>query len=144
MKTELSRQIYLFIIFTLNGSFIGMLFDFFRIIRKSFKNTDFITSMQDILFCILTGVLLIYTIFIFNNGEIRLYVIAGISMGILLYMLLLSKHIIRISVKIITFLKKYIIKLLCIIFAPFKMIISIIKKTCILIFINIKKYVKKY
>ena len=37
------NQAYLFLIFTSNGVFIGLLFDFFRILRKSFKTINIIT-----------------------------------------------------------------------------------------------------
>lgn len=47
------NQAYLFLIFILNGLLIGILFDFFRILRKSFKTPDFITYIQDICFWIL-------------------------------------------------------------------------------------------
>ena len=71
-------QIHLFYIFTLTGILIGILFDIFRIARKSFNTSDFITHIEDILFLLIAGVLLFFTIFKFNNGEIRSYVIIGI------------------------------------------------------------------
>ena len=44
------NQAYLFLIFIINGIVIGLLFDIFRILRKSFKTSDIITYVQDILF----------------------------------------------------------------------------------------------
>ena len=38
-----TNQAYLFLIFMVNGIIIGILFDFFRILRKSFKTADLIT-----------------------------------------------------------------------------------------------------
>ena len=139
MKAELISQIYLFIMFILNGGIIGILFDIFRILRKSFKTSDFITSIQDILFCVATGIFLIYSIFIFNNGEIRLYVITGLLIGLLLYMLLLSKHIIKISINIIILLKRIFPFIIHIISVPIKIIISILKKPCTILFVIIKQ-----
>ena len=60
-------QALLFLIFIVNGIIIGLLFDFFRILRRSFKTKDFITYIEDILFWVLTGLLLLYSIFTFNN-----------------------------------------------------------------------------
>ena len=37
------NQAYLFLIFTLNGIFIGLVFDFFRILRQGFKTNNVIT-----------------------------------------------------------------------------------------------------
>ena len=79
------NQGYLFLIFIINGIIIGLLFDFFRILRKSFKTKDTITYIEDILFWILTGVVILYSIFTFNNGEIRLFMFLAIILGIILY-----------------------------------------------------------
>ena len=54
------EQAGVFAIFTLNGIIIGLLFDFFRIIRKSFIITDVGTYMQDISFWILDGIIFLY------------------------------------------------------------------------------------
>ena len=95
------NQGYLFLIFTIDGFIIGLLFDFFRILRKSFKTPNIVTYIEDILFWLLTEYLLLYSIFTFNNGEIRFFIFLGIGIGIILYMLTLSKYLIQINVFII-------------------------------------------
>lgn len=100
-----TNQSYLFLIFTLNGIIIGLLFDFFRILRISFKTPNFITYIEDIIFWIITGILILYSIFTFNNGEIRLYIFLGIIIGIVLYILLISSFIIKSNVFVIKALK---------------------------------------
>ena len=67
----ITNQAYLFLIFVINGLLIGLLFDFFRILRLSFKTRDFVTYIEDIIFWIITGIIVLYSIFIFNNGEIN-------------------------------------------------------------------------
>ena len=52
-----TNQAYLFCIFIINGIIIGILFDFFRILRKTFKTSDLITYIEDSLFWILTGII---------------------------------------------------------------------------------------
>ena len=99
------NQAYLFLIFTINGFIIGFIFDFFRILRKSFKTPNIVTYIEDICFWILTGYLLLYSIFVFNNGEIRIFMFLGICIGIILYMLILSKYLIQINVYIIKIFK---------------------------------------
>ena len=133
------NQGYLFFIFVLNGCLIGIIFDFFRILRKSFKTSDIITYIEDILFWILTGISILYFIFVFNNGEIRLFMFLGIAVGITLYMLIFSSFFIKINVTIILFLKKIIIKILKIILIPFKFIKKTFFKPISFIFINIRK-----
>lgn len=104
----MQNQVYIFLIFILNGLLIGLLFDTFRILRKSFKTSSIITCLQDITFWILSGLLLIYSIFKFTDGELRFYIFLGTLLGYLLYLLVFSKIYITISVYIITFIKKLI------------------------------------
>ncbi len=133
------NQVYLFLIFIVNGVIIGILFDFFRILRKSFKTNDVITYFEDLLFWILTGFSILYFIFAFNNGEIRLFMFLGIAIGITLYMLIFSSLFIKINVTIITFFKKVFIKVFEIILIPFKFIKKLFFKPFSFIFINIRK-----
>lgn len=100
------NQIYCFIIFIVVGIIISILFDIFRILRKVFKTPDFITYIEDIIFGVFSGIIIIYSIFIFNNGEIRLYLFLGILLGILSYLCTLSKLFIKFGDKIFTFFKK--------------------------------------
>ena len=124
----ITNQAILFLIFSINGIIIGLLFDFFRILRRSFKTHDIITYMQDVLFWVLTGFILLYSIFTFNNGEIRLFMFLGVALGVIFYMLCLSSYIIKVNVIIIKFLKNIIIKIFGIISIPFKAIYNLMRK----------------
>lgn len=115
------NQFYTLLYFILTGVAIGILFDIFRILRRSFKTSDFITYIHDILFWILTGVILLFSIFTFNNGELRGYIFVGIIFGIIIYVLLFSKHFIKVFVSIINFIKK-------IVGYPIKIIHNFLKK----------------
>lgn len=138
-----TNQAYLFLIFIVNGIVIGILFDFFRILRKTFHTSDSITYIEDLLFWIITGILILYSIFTFNNGEIRLFMFLAIILGVIGYILLFSSYVIKINVIIINFLKNIIIKIFGILSIPFKYIYMIIKKILFkpfsFIIINIRK-----
>lgn len=120
------NQAYSFIIFILNGLIIGLIFDIFRIFRKSFKTPDFITYLQDFIFWIIAGSILLYSIFKFNNGELRLYIFIGILLGVSAYILIFSRLFIKISVEIINFVKKVLFNLIVV---PTKFIIKLLKKS---------------
>lgn len=129
-------QLYTFLVFSLSGIVIGIFFDVFRILRKSFKTPDFITYIEDVVFWITTGCFILFLLYYFNNGEIRWYTFLGIFIGIILYILFISKYFIAINVKIIQFIKK----ILNIIFFSFKWIIrKLILKPISFIVINFKK-----
>ena len=130
------NQAYLFLIFSLTGVEIGILFDFFRILRRTIKTGNIVTYIQDILFWILTGILVLYNIWYFNNGEIRIYMFLGIIIVTLIYMSTLS----NISVKLFTKILSMIIKALEI---PFKTIITIFRKIITTILLLFTKNAKK-
>ena len=136
----MNSQIYIFIIFILNGFIIGLLFDIFRILRKTIKTRDFITYTEDIIFWILSSIIILYSIFKFNNGEIRLFIFTGIITGCLLYLLMFSKIFIKVSIYIINIVAKAINYTIII---PFSFLFNIIKKALIkpftFIVFNLKK-----
>ena len=136
-------QAYLFLIFSINGILIGLLFDFFRILRKSFKTPDFVTYIEDFVFWFLTGLIILYSIFKFNNGELRAYIFIALFIGIVIYMLALSKYIIKVNVTIINFIKLIASKIINILIFPFKFVLNLLKKVFLrpvrFIYINIHK-----
>ena len=153
MDNTIAIQLYSLLIFTISGIAIGIFFDIFRILRKSFKTPDIITYIEDIIFWIFTGIFFLFVLFKFNNGEIRSYVMIGLLLGIMIYMLTISKHFIKANVIIINLIKKvisypikFIWNLLKKIFKPFSFMVINIKKTfknfCRKMF-NIRKKVKK-
>lgn len=121
MNLNIYNQLFNLFIFIITGIVIGILFDTFRIIRKSFKTPDLVTYIEDIVFWILAGCILLFTIFTFNDGEIRIYIFAGLILGLSIYLLTLSKYFIKINVIILTFTKK-------IIYYPISIILNFMKK----------------
>ncbi len=141
----MTNQAYVFLIFIFNGLVIGILFDIFRIIRKSFKTSDLRTNLQDILFWILTGLIFLYSIFKFNNGELRAYIFLGVFLGVALYMLLFSKIFIKVNLFIVKIIKqvfKYIF------ITPIKYIFKFIRKVVLapisFTFINLRKALSNF
>ena len=132
----IQNQAYLFLVFSLTGVEIGILFDFFRILRRAIKTGNIVTYIQDILFWIFTGILVLYNIWYFNNGEIRVYMFLGIIIGTLIYMSTLSNIFVKLFSKILS----TIIKALEI---PFKTIITIFRKIITAILSFFTKNAKK-
>ena len=143
MNINVYHQLLNLFTFTITGIVIGILFDIFRITRRSFNTSDFVTYIEDILFWLLSGILTLYTLAVFNNGEIRFYIFVAILLGIAMYILTISKFIIKSSVFIITFIKKMMEKIIFIITYPIKLLFNVIKKIFLrpitFIYINIRK-----
>ena len=111
MNNNLYTQIVILFHFFITGIKDGFIFDIFRAQRKCIKTPDVITAIQDFLYWILIGVILVYTIIIYTNGEVRVYMLIGTVLGALLYFRFLSKIAINILSRIFS----------CVLF-PFKKI----------------------
>lgn len=142
LNVDAINQAYLFLIFIINGILIGIIFDIFRILRRSFKTSNIMTSIEDVLFWMISALLIMYSIFKFNNGQFRLYIFIGIFLGIAIYMLFFSKYIIKISVKIIAIFKKILSFLFKIFYFPINKIFAVIKLLLIKPIIFVVKQIK--
>ncbi len=136
-------QLNSFIIFLLDGIIIGLIFDFFRILRRSIKTPDLITYLEDIILSLIIGIILILSIVIFNNGELRLYIFLGLIVGLLLYLVTVSKYIIRLNTSILSIFITLIKKVFKILSFPFILIIKMINIIINKIKCICKKYIKK-
>lgn len=118
----------IFILFFLLGIVIGSIYDIFRVIRKNFKTSDFVTQIEDIIFLIISGILILCFILKFCIGEIRFYVFIAIFLGILLYFLTISKAYVIILNIIAKFCKKILSFFVNLIKIPYIFIKKHIKK----------------
>lgn len=150
MNSTVSMQLYSLLIFTISGIAIGIFFDIFRILRKSFKTPDVVTYIEDTIFWIFSGLFFLFILFKFNNGEIRSYVILGLIFGITIYIFTISKYFIKMSVSIICFIKKIILyplqllwKFVKKLIKPFSFIVINLRKNMINIYNKILKTTKK-
>lgn len=142
----LINQTSLFLIFTIDGVLIGIIFDIFRILRKTIKTSDFVTYIEDFLFGIITSIILFYSIFTYNNGELRFFMFLAVILGFVLYLCTISSYLIKINVKIINVIKRIFLNLFEIIYKPliktFKILKKIIFKPILFVIINIRKNMK--
>lgn len=77
MDIVVSDELRIFLIFCISGIIIGIFFDIFRIIRRTFKISDIHTYIEDIMFGIITGIFLIFIIFIYNNRKYKMVYVYG-------------------------------------------------------------------
>lgn len=118
------NELYILISFFITGIIIGIVFDVFRITRRIFNIPDILVYIEDILFWLISGGLIIFTTFLVNSGELRLYMLTSLCFGVLIYIICVSKYFILINTKIFSFFKFIITKLLF----PFQKIYFFLKK----------------
>lgn len=88
---NITREVIIFLWFILDGIVGGIFFDFLRAIRHNRRTGDLVVYLEDILFWILLCASSIWLNYILDSGQIRLYMIIGIFLGMTLYMLTLTK-----------------------------------------------------
>ena len=90
----IQNQLFSFFIYVIVGILLGFIFDIFRALRKSIKNSTVATNIEDILFVIISFIIITTVVQIISKGELRFYILLGIILGILIYFLSVSKYII--------------------------------------------------
>ncbi len=143
MYTNNLEQLISFLYFIATGIILSIIFDIFRILRRTFKTSDIITNIEDVLFGIFTGITILFSIFFFNNGQLRFYIFIGIIIGIVFYMLFFSKYFININMIIINSIKKFIVLLIKPIKIIYKFLKNIFFRPISFIIINIRKIGEK-
>lgn len=102
------NQITTFLIFIAVGMVIANIFDVFRSLRKCMRTNNLLTNIEDIIFALTVGAILIFSLIKFNFGELRFYLFIAVVTGITLYYLFFSKIFMKISTTILNFIKKTI------------------------------------
>ncbi len=98
---ELKQETVTFFVFILVGIIIGIIFDFFRALRKIKKYKDKYIYIQDIIFFIIIGIVLAGVLIYNIQDELRLYLFLAVFLGISIYVSTISTYVIKIFSRII-------------------------------------------
>lgn len=104
MNNFSQEQVFLF--FFIIGIIEGLIFDVFKVLRKSFKTSDTVTFIEDLIFILFSGILIISSIIKLNGGEIRFFLFLGIFFGITIYILTISNLCVIILYEFVKICKK--------------------------------------
>ena len=129
MNEIIMNQLKILTIFAISGITISILFDIFRIRRKVWKAPNLLTYFEDILFWIISAIILLYTVMKYTTGELRIYMFVGLFIGILIYFKFFSKLIVKFFSSIIKFIITIIVRIFKIILYPFKKTLNLLKKS---------------
>lgn len=126
MQLTLTHQLSVFIWSCFFGVCLGALYILFRVFRLIIKHNRFFIFAEDFLFMTLSGVLTFLFCIGFNRGEVRIYIVLGVLIGALLFVNTLGKAV----VIAVTFLLKFLLRVLSIILKPFKPLIQKLRRKC--------------
>ncbi|HWQ62635.1 MAG TPA: spore cortex biosynthesis protein YabQ [Negativicutes bacterium] len=84
-------QVETFVITVATGVFLGLAFDFYRVLRALYRPRWLLTALADLVYWLFaTGVVFLALLY-GNWGELRLYAFIGLALGALGYYRLLSR-----------------------------------------------------
>ncbi|MGL4913282.1 MAG: spore cortex biosynthesis protein YabQ [Romboutsia sp.] len=85
------------------GIAVGLLFDFYRILRRNFKIVKYLSFIFDIVFWIAITVTVFVTINVIEKFDLRYYHFVALFLGFILYYNTISKYILMFFNKIVSF-----------------------------------------
>ncbi len=103
---SLASQFFAFGVTVLMGITIGILFDVYRVTKGSICPRKVFTYLGDLLFWLISTLVIFFMLLIGNWGEFRLYVIIGILLGALSYIKFLSIPVVKILLYLVFVIKK--------------------------------------
>lgn len=121
MIFSVSSQAYIFLYTVVCGMAIALVYDIFRILRKAVKTGSFATYIQDLLYWLIAAVIMLFTVYYSNDGELRVFLFVGAFLGVVLYSLLLSGIVMGSALLIIKITVSAVKTILRVISCPFKM-----------------------
>lgn len=106
MIISLISQVKLIIFGLLAGIITGVCFDIYRLIRGFENANKFMTILQDLLFWVLTSIVVFVFLLYTNEGYINFYVYLCLIIGVYLYLKCLSTAFIKAQFNLIKFYGK--------------------------------------
>ena len=122
MILSMGGQARLFLSMALVGAAIGLFYDAFRVIRKTARHSGFAVTLEDMIFWVAATGLTFYYMLHRNYGEVRLFTLIGVSVGILLYFVTVSRWVVLVLVAVVNYLKRVVVAAVGIIVAPLRLI----------------------
>jgi spore cortex biosynthesis protein YabQ len=103
MITSLINQVRLIAFSLLAGVITGVFFDIYRLIRGFQNPNKFLTVVQDLLFWVLTSIVIFVFLMYTNEGYLNFYVYVCLIVGVYLYLKRLSRVFINVQYKLLKF-----------------------------------------
>ncbi|AGB40141.1 spore cortex biosynthesis protein YabQ [Halobacteroides halobius DSM 5150] len=133
---SLRLQFFTFLNMILVGMVIGIGFDFYRVLRSKVNPLQIFTILFDIVFSLLSAIIIFITLFYSNGGAARGYVFIGVFTGVIIYYLTISNFMIKVLTKLANIIYW--------IYTKAKKIIIWIYNKSKLIMIKIRRWIKQW
>ena len=113
---NITNEVIVFFAFIVSGMIGGVVFDFFRAIRKNFETKNWLVYVEDFIFWIMLGIIALVTSYLVSDGQVRVYMLISMLMGTIIYFFSFGKFV----YKVFDFICRYISSVLSTIIKFFK------------------------
>lgn len=110
------------------GIIIMILYDVLRIFRKLIRHSVWVTALEDLLYWIICGICIFIMLYQKNDGKLRWFVVAGISVGMLMYNGTISRLLTDRIANGLKWFFHILGKVFGVVFKPVKIVLNLIKK----------------
>ncbi|MBO5088909.1 MAG: spore cortex biosynthesis protein YabQ [Lachnospiraceae bacterium] len=104
-------EIQLFLICLMLGAALALVYDGIRIFRLLIPHQDWVVDVEDLVYWVFTAWMVFRTLFYYNQGMLRGYAFLGMFLGMLVYMLTVSRLLLFIVRKLLPYWEKIHAKL---------------------------------
>ena len=139
MSVNISHEALVFLASFISGIIIGIVYDIFKVFGFYSKKKNFLFTLYDIIFLLLFSIIIISVFYIFNSYELRWFMFIGLILGLILYIMLISKAFIYLFGKLIAIILKIFKFIFKILLTPTQFLGKIL---LVYIFIPISKFLK--
>lgn len=101
------------------GAMIGLVYDFFRVLRRVLKHPNWAVQLEDILFWLVATLGMFYFILRQNSGAVPMFSVMAVFCGAVIYFATLSRLVLVVFVKLASIIKIVLAKICYIIALPF-------------------------
>ena len=93
MSMQIRYEAWLLLLSLLVGGWLMLVYDLFRVLRLMVKHSSFVRGIEDFLFWIFAGVVTFMLLYELNDGGVRMYAVAGVFAGMILYDKIVSRFL---------------------------------------------------
>ncbi|WMJ90558.1 spore cortex biosynthesis protein YabQ [Anaerocolumna sp. MB42-C2] len=124
------------------GVILLILYDLLRIFRRVIIHNGFFVAFEDLIYWVISSLLIFHMMYQQNNGIIRGFAILAMLIGMTLYHSVFSELFVNTISTLLNEIINLIWKLIVLILRPFRFIFRKIKSLFVWIFLKIKKFIQ--
>ena len=119
MSAQILEETRFFLYSIMTGAWISVIYDIIRIFRRVVKHNKVLVALEDILFWVVSLVILFLLLYDMNYGVLRWFSVAGEILGMIIYKKILGEHLVDCMSTILKRILDVVTRLILLALKPF-------------------------